>query len=232
MNVVASASTTAVVIKQDTAIQEKVAAAAVAGTTTTQSITFGAMTAGEVYSLDMGAGIITFTAKTALTAAQAASAFANLIAGDDQGNASATLGLYSDNGANVATDTWASASVVTVDATHSKVVFSTSLSTETAIADDAVSTTAAVAMTVGVVAGVDAVTAVAGHMGIIAGAVSITANASDALTSITLDSYGTGSSTTATTKLATLNLSNVAEAVTLTVADTADTLALTLQCRS
>lgn len=228
VNVVASASTTAVVIKQDTAIQEKVAVAAVAGTTTTQSITFGAMTAGEVYSLDMGAGIITFTAKTALTAAQAASAFANLIAGDDQGNASATLGLYSDNGANVATDTWASASVVTVDATHSKVVFSTSLSTETAIADN--TSTAAAGITVGaVVAGVDAVTAVAGHMGITAGAVSITANASDALTSITLDSYGTGSSTTATTKLATLNLSNVAEAVTLTVADTADTLALTLQ---
>ena len=231
VTIVAGSATTSVVIKQDTAIQEKVAVAAVAGTATTQEVVFVAMTAGQTASLDMGAGILTFTAKKALTAAEAASAFANLIAGDDQGNASATLGLYSDNGANVATDTWASASVVTVDATHSKVVFSTSLSTEAPIAENGA--TVGVDTVGGVVTGIDAVTAVTGVMGIAAGAVDIEDDAAHALTSITLDSYGTGSdigsTTAATTNLATLNLSNVAEAVTLVVKDTAATLALTLQ---
>ncbi len=232
VTVIANASTTSVVINQDTAVQALNARAAVTGTATTQEITFGAMTAGETYSLDMGAGVIAFTAKKALTAAEAASAFANLIAGDDQGNASATLGLYSDNGANTTADTWASASVVAVSATQSKVVFSTALSTEAPIADDTVvipSTAANTMIVGGVVAGVDAVTAVTGHMGITAGAVSVTANATDLLTSVTLNSYGAGSTTTATTSLATLNLSNVAEAINLTVADTAATLALTLE---
>lgn len=231
VTIVAGATTTNVTVKQDTAVNKIDAVIAKAGTAGTQEITFTDMAKGAVASLAINGGTLTFTANKILTAAEAASAFVSLVAGDKQGNAAATLGVYSDGATIITADKFTSAATATVvDSTHSKVVFSTSLSTATAITNNGASV--GVSSVGALVAAVDAVVAKTGVMGVTAGKVLIDDNAAHTLTSITLDSYGAtsdiGTTALATTKLATLNLSNVAETVDLTVADTADTLALTL----
>ena len=232
VTVLADANTTTVTVKQDAAVTAVNHAAAVTGVATTQEVVFTAMAAGDTASLDFGAGILTFTAKKALNASEVASAFANLAAGDDQGNASAVLGLYTDNSTNTIADLWTSGPVIAVSETTSKVVFSSTKTSAVQITNNAASVGVSSVGTL--VAGVDAVDAVTGVMGVSTGAVTINDKAVtlNSIKTITVDGYATGSvigTTNATTALATLNLANAQGNELMTVADTATTLALTVE---
>jgi len=226
------AATTEVTVKQDASVAEVVAVTAVAAKAATQDVTFAAMTAGQTVAVDFGAGVLTFTANKDLTAAEAASAFANLAKDAKQGNASASLGIYTDATGGV-TDGWTSGAVQTVSATQAKVTF-TSATAATAITDGG----GAVASVPGAYSGnaVAAVAAKAGVLGVANGAVGVT-DANGTIKTITVDGYA-NSTTTTTTVLETLNLSNsgltysagkVTAAAGIVVADTAATLALNLE---
>jgi hypothetical protein len=103
VNVIGNSSTTAVTIKQDATVAVENAANTTGGVTETASAKFSAMTSGETIILDNlgGSAGLTFTASGALTAAEAATAFANLVnnaafaapasiaLGDTQGSGSA-----------------------------------------------------------------------------------------------------------------------------------------------
>ncbi|MCC2971136.1 DUF4214 domain-containing protein [Massilia sp. IC2-476] len=239
VSVTGTAATTTVSVKQDVAQAEFAAVTAVAAKSTTEEIVFGAAKAGDIVKVDFGDGELWFTAKKDLTAAQVASAFANLTRGATQGSASAELGIYTDATGGV-TNRWTSGAVETVSATSSKVVFTST--TASADLDVTVATVGGGAATVtavaqGRVAGVTGVDAAAGQLGIIAGAVTIN-DAAGSIKTATIDSYGGTSSITGGAVLETLNLSNsgalydvdgnVTSVASLTVADTASTLALNL----
>ncbi len=232
VTIIGDAATTEVTVKQDASVAEVVAVTAVAAKAATQDVTFAAMTAGQTVAVNFGAGVLTFTANKDLTAAEAASAFANLAKDAKQGNASASLGIYTDATGGV-TGGWTSGAVQTVSATQAKVTF-TSATAAAAITDGA----GAVASVPGAYSGnaVAAVPAKAGVLGVANGTVAVTDGA-NSIKTITVDGYG-ASTTTATTVLETLNLSNsgltfvagkVTAAAGIAVADTAATLALNLE---
>lgn len=232
VTITGDASTTEVTVKQDASVAEVVAVTAVAAKAATQDVTFAAMTAGQTVAVDFGAGVLTFTANKDLTAAEAASAFANLAKDAKQGNASASLGIYTDATGGVS-DGWTSGAVQTVSATQAKVTF-TSATAAAAITDGG----GGVAAVPGAYSGnaVAAVAAKTGVLGVTNGAVGVTDGA-NSIKTITVDGYA-ASTTTATTVLETLNLSNsgltyvagkVTAAAGITVADTAATLALNLE---
>lgn len=232
VTIVGDAATTEVTVKQDASVDEVVAVTAVAAKAATQDVTFAAMTAGQTVAVNFGAGVLTFTANKDLTAAEAASAFANLAKDAKQGNASASLGIYTDATGGV-TDGWTSGAVQTVSATQAKVTFTSA--TAAAAITDGLGTVASVP---GAYSGnaVAAVAAKAGVLGVANGAVAVTDGA-NSIKTITVDGYA-ASTTTATTVLETLNLSNsgltyvagkVTAAAGITVADTAATLALNLE---
>lgn len=243
VTVTGDASTTTVTVKQDASADERLAATAVAAKASTQELTFGAMTKDQTVSVDFGDGKLIFTANKALTAAEAASAFANLAAGAKQGNASAALGIYTDvvdaGSAGGVTNGWTSGAVTTVSDTAAKVTF-TSATAAAAITDG----TGTKPITVGAYSGnaVAAGAAKTGVLGVANGKVSVV-DSNGAIKTITVDGYA-NSSTTTTTVLETLNLSNSAlqyegtangqvqnagTAASFTVADTAATLALNLE---
>ena len=245
VTVTGNADTTTVTVKQDATVNAVAAVDAVAAKAATQEVTFSAMTKGQVLSLDFGAGALTFTANKDLTAAEAASAFANLAKDAKQGSAAASLGIYTDANADAGattttgvSDGWTSGAVQTVSATQSKVVFSNAAANPTAISNNAVVTTATTAPgAAGVNAGTAAVAAKTGVLGVANGAVGIT-DANGTIKTITVDGYA-NSTTTTTTVLETLNLSNsgltygagkvTGPAASMTVADTAATLALNVE---
>lgn len=242
VTVTGNAATTTVTVKQDASVAEVLAVDAVAAKAATQDVTFAAMTAGQTVIVDFGDGRLTFTANKTLTAAEAASAFANLAANAKQGNASAALGIYTDTtdvaAATGVTNGWTSGAVTTVSATEAKVTF-TSATAATAITNGG----GTVASVPGAYSGnaIPAVAAKTGVLGVTNGAVGVTDGA-NSIKTITVDGYG-ASTTTATTVLETLNLSNsgltysavvgkvgqVTGAAGITVADTAATLALNLE---
>lgn len=239
VTVAGDTTTTTVTVKQDASASEVLAVAAVAAVASTQDVTFAAMTAGQTVAVDFGTGILTFTANKALTGAEAASAFANLAKDSLQGNASASLGIYTDATGGVSNG-WSSGAVQTVTATTSKVTF-TSASAATAI----INGSGTVASVPGAYSGnaVAAVPAKTGVLGVANGAVSVT-DANNVVKTITVDGYGAISSTTSTSALETLSLANAGltydvlgngqvdgatAAGNITVADTAATLALNLQ---
>lgn len=237
VTVKADANTTTVTVKQDAAVTAVDAQVAVAGKAATQEVTFTEAKKGDTITLNFGTGALTFTAKTDLTAAQVASAFANLAAGAKQGSASATLGLYTDATGGV-TNGWTSGAVQTVNATSSKVVFSTMTDSNAgtagiqagAITTSKTGTVTATASSV--TDGTTAVTAKAGVMGVDNGIVLIDDVATKAIKTITVDGYAATSkigNAEATTLLETLNLSNAQGGVDMVVADTAATLALTVE---
>ncbi|MCC2958629.1 DUF4214 domain-containing protein [Massilia sp. IC2-477] len=237
VSVTGTAATTTVSVKQDVAQAEFAAVTAVAAKSTTEEVVFSAAKAGDVVKVDFGDGELWFTAKKDLTAAQVASAFANLATGATQGSASAELGIYTDAAGGV-TNKWTSGAVETVSATSSKVVFtSTSAAADLDATVTTVAGSTATAAAGARVAGVTGVAAEAGQLGIVAGAVTI-ADAAGSIKTATIDSYGAGSSITGGAVLETLNLSNsgatynaagdVTAVAGLTVADTASTLALNL----
>ena len=247
VNVTGNADTTTVTVKQDAAVTAVGAAAAVAAKAATQEVTFTEAKKGDTVTLDFGDGKLTFTAKKDLTAAEVASAFANLATGAKQGNASATLGIYTDvidvGTAGGVTNKWSSGAVQTVDATKSKVVFSTTdLVAGTGVQNPTASITPSKTGTVTATAatavgGVNEIKAVTGVLGVANGVVTIDDSATATIKTITVDGYANNSvigsgAGNLTTVLETLNLSNsggTAGNALMTVADTAATLALTLE---
>lgn len=232
------ASTTTVSVKQDAAVAEVKAVAGVALKAATQEVTFTEAKLGDTITLRFdnvaGAHTLTFTAKKDLTAAEVASAFANLAANVNQGNASATLGIYTDVGG---TNGWTSGAVQTVSATASKVVFSKSDDvTPTAVENNIITATKTGTVTVPTVSavtdGVAAVTAKTGVLGVDNGAVVIEDSGTGVIKTITVDGYANGSTigaVTATAALETLTLNKPQGTASMTVADTAATLTLNLQ---
>lgn len=217
VTVIGNAATTAVTVKQDAAVTAVSGTAAVAGVAEVASVKFGAMAANETVTI----GGLTFTAAKALTAAEAAAAFANLtkdfapLAGDTQGSGVVANGTYAG-----AFTGWTSGAV-----NGDTVVFtSTALPATAAVAD--LSVTGAAATVTTTTQGVNAVTGVAAKLGVVAGTVAITDSA--ALKTVTVDGYSaTGSAITGTAgALESLTLKNGGA---FTVADTADTLALSLE---
>jgi S-layer protein len=216
VNVTGDASTTAVTVKQDMTVGETLATNKAGGSTETASVKFSDVTAGQTLIL----GGLTFTAAKDMTAAQAAAAFANLsvntlpVAGDSQGSGLASLGTYTGNFTG-----WTSGAVST-----DTVVF-TSTTANAPIAPDLANTgTATAVVTVTTDGKAHSTGATGGILGVTAGAVSVT-DANATIKTITVDGYG-ASSTTTTSVLETLNLAN--SSATMTVADTAATLALNL----
>ena len=245
VNVTGNATTTTVTVKQDASVNAVAAVDAVANKDETYAITFKALAKGEKIGLTDGTNTITFTASKALTAAEVASAFANLSKNALQGNASTKLGEYTTI-TTKGLEKWLSGAVETVDADNAKVTFSATGNETTTLAD---SGSTAGKVTVGaVVGGTTAVTAKAGVLGVANGVVSIVdSNTTGTIKTITVDGYANGSrigagnaggEATDTTSLETLNLSNsglgytgakVTSVAGITVDDTAATLALNLE---
>lgn len=216
----ANADTTTVTIKQDAAVTAANAAFTTGGVTETASAKFSALTAGQTIIM----GGLTFTAPNAMTAAEAASAFANLVngaaygalvpAGDTQGSGLATKGTYT----GVFTG-WTSAA-----ASGDTVVF-TSTTANAPVGNLANTGTGTVTITT-TDGKVHDATATGGKMGVVAGQVTVANGA--ALKTVTVDGYSAAGSaiTGANTALETLNLSNGGA---FTMSNSAATLALNLE---
>lgn len=220
------AQTTTVTIKQDAAVTQVPATDKTGGVTASTSVKFGALKTGDVLTV---AGL-TFTAAADMTANEVAATFANLIngaaygaeltsAGDTQSGGKVASGVYT----GIATG-WTSGA-----ASADTVVFTstTANSAQTLTITDT-GVTAGTKPVATVIAGGKANDAGAsgGVMGVVAGKVDIE-DKNATIKTITVDGYGAGSSTTTTSVLETLNLSN--SAADFTVADTAATLALNLE---
>ncbi len=236
VSVTGTAATTSVSVKQDVSQAEFSSVAAVAAKSTTEEVVFTAAKAGDVVKVTFGTGQLWFTAKKDLTAAQVASAFANLTRGATQGSASAELGIYTDAAGGV-TNNWTSGAVENTSATTARVVFtSTSAAADLSATVTTVVGSTATAVDQNRVAGVTGVDAEAGQLGIVNGTVTI-ADAAGSIKTVTLDGFG-ASTITGGAVLDTLNLSNsgktfnaagTAQTVAgISVADTAATLALNL----
>jgi S-layer protein len=189
----------------------------VAGTQETQVVTFGKLTAGDAITVNG----LTFTAATNLTAAQVASAFANLANGATQGSASASLGLYSGTFSTVAGSTGAvSGSTVTYTAKATGDIANIGVAvTNTSGTSGASSVTSSVD-------GTATVTGQAGVLGVVAGMVTVTDSGAKTIASVTLDGYGAGSTITSDA-LTQLGLANSVNDLTVTNA-AATTLTLGL----
>lgn len=251
VDVIGDANTTTVNIKQSASVNEVLAVDAVAAKSTTQDVSFTAAKAGDHVTLDFNggtAGSLKFVAAKDLTAAEVASAFANLSATALQGKAAASLGTYFDDTGVGVTNGWTSGEVMTVSATESKVVFS-----NTAAAPAANVTTTATKVGVGstfsstaagAVAGTNAVPAVTGILGVKNGVVTILDTAATSIKTISVDGYKHGSriggdgANDDTKALETLSLANsevtyaankINAAAGVTIDDTAATLALTVE---
>ena len=248
VDVEGNALTTTVTVKQDASVAAVAAQTAKAVKAATQEVEFTDAKKGDTIELTFtGANKLKFTAKKDLSAADVASAFANLAVGDLQGKASAALGIYDDTGAGV--QEWTSGAVQTVSATKAKVVFSNATDATptggnviTAVATKigAGSTFAATASAV--TAGEDKADAKTGVLGVANGQVLVDDAATAVIKTITIDGYGATSrigTNVDTTVLETLNLSNsghtfnaVGKATAtadIVVDDTAATLALNLE---
>lgn len=187
INVTGNASTTSVTVSQSAAVTAVEGVAATAGVNQVDKVTFVAMAATETITV----GGLTFTASKTLTAAEAASAFANLTAGATQGSAPAGNGVYSGTFGAYSTGAVTTASgVSSVNATASTAATG---NTPIAVSDAAAAGNVASTNTA---AGVTAVTAVTGVMGVVGGAVIIEGNitGTDVLATASVDGYGAGSS--------------------------------------
>ena len=223
VTIIGNADTSAVTLTQDAAVTAANAVFKTGGVTESASAKFSALTAGQTIIM----GGLTFTAPSGMTAAEAAAAFANLVnnaafaapasvlGGDTQSAGAASKGTYT----NVFSG-WTSAA-----ASGDTVVF-TSTTANTNVADLANAGTGTVTITTTAGKAHDA-GAADGKMGVVNGTIFIT-DSNATIKTITINGYTTGSTTT-TSVLETLNLSNGAAGGTLTVADTAATLALNVE---
>ncbi|MDD3835254.1 MAG: DUF4214 domain-containing protein [Sulfurimonas sp.] len=224
VTVTANTSTTDVTVKQDATVAVTAAANTTGGVTETASIKFSALTAGQTIIL----GGLTMTADTAMTANEAAAAFANLaadaakgtlLAGDTQSAGVYTKATYTGNFSG-----WTSGA-----ATGDTVVF-TNTTANSDQANLANTGTGTVVVTTTAGKAHDA-TMAGGVMGITTGVVDVAG--STALKTVTVDGYDiTAAAATNTisgatnTALETINLSNGGG---VTVTSAAATLALNLE---
>lgn len=174
---------------------------------------------------------LTFTAAKKLTAAEVATAFANLTANDTQGCAPDSNGVYSGD-FNTLAFTSGAASGATVTFTSTTAANLGAITTSVGQAADtdgaAGANITAVAPTLAVIDGSAATAATTGKAGIVNGQVLINnAAASDKITTVTLDAYG-ATSVVKSNALTTLNLANSASGITVHNTTAAATLALGL----
>jgi S-layer protein len=213
VGVTGTATTTAVTVNQAAAVTAVAAVTAIAGVTESDTVTFGALTAGETVIL----GGLTFTSTGATTAAQVAAAFAGLANGATQGGSTA-LGTFSGTLTG-----WKTSGV-----TGTSVTF-TSATANTNVADLANTGTSVAAQGVVKVAdGSAATAAVTGKGGIGLGAVTIAdVNAGSTtkaatIASVTLANYG--NSTISSNALANLTLSGKSGTLGITSGLTTETV--------
>lgn len=189
VTVTGGAATTSVAVAQSAAVAAVNAVTAVAGAQEVQTVTFGAMTANQTLTING----LTFTASKALTAAQVASAFANLSDGAIQGAAAAANGVYSGMFNTVSGSTGA----VTTTATASTVTFTSTAKDDVAaltIGGDATGTSVTATTN-----GSAATAAKTGVMGVLGGVVQVTdANfadltKADSIKTVSLDGYAANS---------------------------------------
>jgi S-layer protein len=209
VSITGTTGTTEVVVQQTATTAGKDAVLAVAGSAETQVITFKAMTAGQTVTIN---GLV-FTAAKALTAAEAAAAFAGVAAGSVQGNAVVGNGFYTGTFSGDYSFGAASGATVTLTA-----------ETKSAVSTFA-QAASGTALTVVGTAGVTEVKAVTGALAVAAGAVTI-AEGTGKLATVTVDGYD--ATTIASNSLTALNLANSDAAVTVTNT-TATNLALGLK---
>ncbi len=232
-----NADTTTVTVKQDAAVTAVPAKDAIANKDATHAITFKALAKGEQIGLTDGTNNLIFTASKALTAAEVASAFANLGKNALQGNASTKLGEYTTTTA-LGLEKWFSGAVEVVDVDNAKVTFSATGAEATSLVESSSSgsyTSAGKVTPGGKVAGTTKGDAVTGVLGVDNGLVTITdkSAAHDTLKTVTVDGYANnsliGSGSDVTTALNNLTLKNAQDNAKITVADTAATLDLTVE---
>lgn len=214
-----TSATTSVSVIQTPAALAATAQTAVAAVKEVDTVTFTALTAGNSVTV----GTLTFTASTNLTAAQVATAFANLANGATQGaGGPVTEGTYT----GTALSGWTSGAV-TAGTNSATVAFTSTTAAPSAVAGTPTLTaTGTVAQTTN---GVTAVTAVAGADAITDGTVTIADAATTGagtISNVTLSGYGAGSTITSNA-LTTLSLANSSADVTVTSAK-ATTLALAI----
>lgn len=216
VTVIGGAATTSVSVVQADQAVAKAAVAAIAGVSATQVVTFKAMAAGETAIIDG----LTFTASKALTAAEAAAAFAGLTSTENQGQGFSSNGFYTD----ATSANWNTSAVSGATVTYTQKVAGTgTLATPTGTA----APTAAAGATA-----VTAQTAVAGVLGVANGAVSIVDNGATAsIKTVVVDGYSAsatlGDTGTELNALTNLTLAN-SGAGTATVKTNAATLGLTV----
>ena len=209
----AGASTASVTVVQDAAVGPVNYTAAVTDVIGTSTITFVAATANQTVTV----GGLTFTATAAMTAEEVADVFAGLSDGDVVGNAAGGVGTFAGTLTNFSLGEVVEGGT-TAAPTYSVVATgSTSAAGNIAAATGTATPTTAVVDTA--VVGNDAI---AGVYGITNGQVVVAqdgAHATDALTTVTLTAYGTGS-TVDSDVLTTLNLTDSAADVTVSSAST------------
>ncbi len=219
ISVTGTSKTTSVTVVQSAEVAVDPAVVTVASAKETQTVTFGAMTAGQTLVING----LTFTASKALTATEVATAFANLGTSSVQGSAPAGNGIYSGTSNTLSFST---GPVVTVGTTKT-VTFTSSASNGNlalvTIGGSATGTSAA-----GVTDGAVGVAGYDGTLGVAAGQVTINGaiTGADVLTTVSLDSYANGS-TVASDALTSLALANSSHSLAITNA-AATTLALAL----
>jgi hypothetical protein len=220
IDIVSSAVTTTITVKQDADADGEVGAVAKAGSVETATVKFAALAKDASVTI----GGLTFTASKALTAAQVAQAFANLSAaaltptdveaattadGDTQGSGVVANGVFSGSLVEGWNTGAASGDTVTFTAV------------EAGNMDDLTGDIAPV-----ITQGTDAADGEAAAATVTAGAVTIDAGA--ALKTVTVNGYAATGSDIAGTAAA-LDTISLANGGAFTVADTADTLGLTLE---
>jgi S-layer protein len=214
--------TTAITIVQDAAVAAVNYEAAVAAKAATQTLTVGAMAAGDVFRLTFDTNdLVTFTAARALTATEAANAFANWVALSTSGSAPASDGTYG-NGSGTIDKSWTSGAVTTNAAgTSATVTFTTATASPTDLVAAVVTGTSGAFADGAVTAGVTANQAVTGRVGVTNSAIDIngaTTAANDAVKVVTLTNFA--SAAIESDVIETLNLTGSAGAAILTTAST------------
>jgi|GEM_PF-469681 len=222
ITVTADDHTTAVTVTQNDSATT-FTKAAVAVLKETSVVTFGVIKSGEVLTING----LSFTASKDLTAVESAQAFAGIVEGGTTGSASVANGVYSGT---FNTAVWSSAAAV-----DAVVTFTAQDDAEADLSFTGTAATndgAARIPTQVKAAGTAAVAEVVSTNVIDNGALTINDNATAAsITTITADGYvavSTIGGVNATTALTTLNLANAGAGVDMVVADTAATLALSL----
>jgi S-layer protein len=232
VTIAAGLTTTDVTIKQDANVAGVNGTVAVAGVVPVASVKFAAMANGATITIDG----LTFTAAKALTAAEVATAFANLTKdfapalGDTQGSGIVANGVYT--GAFIGAWTSGAATGDTVVFTCTAAASAYAAATAPAITGTTpVGSTPAVHTSTLTTTGVNPVAAVAAKMGVTAGVVDITG--ATALKTVSVDGYdGTATATTNNIKGATntaLDTISLANGGGMTIASQAATLALNLE---